>query len=213
MAGFFPGPSQNIPLPVPVVDGGTGVTTSTGSGSVVLNTSPALVTPALGTPASGVLIHATGLPLTTGVTGTLPVGNGGTGNTTGQATLGYASTTLASNISLTASTFTNVVSLTIPSTGVYELKAVMTAQATAAAVVEVYIGPTSVNKTNAYIQEYAYVPSSTDPGSVALITVPLSLTAGTVIYLGCYTGNSGVSVNAQPDGVVNSTMLSAVRIQ
>ncbi len=43
-----------------VANGGTGVTTSTGTGSVVLSTSPTLVTPALGTPSSGVVTNLTG---------------------------------------------------------------------------------------------------------------------------------------------------------
>lgn len=50
-----------------VAGGGTGVTTSTGTGSVVLSTSPSLTTPALGTPSSGTLSNCT-------VDGTVSVG-------------------------------------------------------------------------------------------------------------------------------------------
>lgn len=45
------------------------VTNETGSGSLVFATSPTLVTPALGTPSSGTLTNATGLPISTGVSG------------------------------------------------------------------------------------------------------------------------------------------------
>lgn len=65
---------------------GTGVQTALGvnvgsSGSVLINGG------VLGTPSSGTATNLTGLPLTTGVTGMLPIANGGTGNTTGTATI------------------------------------------------------------------------------------------------------------------------------
>ena len=55
------------------------VTDETGSGSLVFATSPTLVTPNLDTPSAVNLANATNLPLATGVSGTLAVGNGGTG--------------------------------------------------------------------------------------------------------------------------------------
>ena len=71
-----------------VANGGTGVTTSTGSGSTVLSTSPTLVTPILGTPTSGNLANCTFPTLNQNTTGTaaglsttLAVASGGTGLT------------------------------------------------------------------------------------------------------------------------------------
>lgn len=63
-------------------------TTSTGSGAPVRANSPTLVTPNLGTPSTLVGTNITGLPLTTGVTGILPVANGGTGRNTGATAYG-----------------------------------------------------------------------------------------------------------------------------
>jgi hypothetical protein len=74
-------PSLVLGAALPVASGGTGITAFgtgvatalgqnvTGSGGIALATSPTFVTPVLGTPTSGTLTNATGLPIATGVSG------------------------------------------------------------------------------------------------------------------------------------------------
>jgi len=83
--------ATNVTGTLPVANGGTGSTTATGTGSVVLATSPTLVTPALGTPVSGNFSTGTFTWPTfnqntsgtaAGLSATLAVTSGGTGVTT-----------------------------------------------------------------------------------------------------------------------------------
>lgn len=97
---------------LPVANGGTGVTTSTGSGSVVLSNSPALVTPALGTPSSGTLTNCTFPTLNQNTTGSAgSVANAltaGTGVTYSSGTTYNGSAAITISIGQAVATSSNV---------------------------------------------------------------------------------------------------------
>ena len=82
---------------IAVAQGGTGVTSSTGSTNVVLSNSPTLVTPALGTPASGVLTNCTGTA--SGLTAGSVTTNA---NLTGDVTSSGNATSIASDVIVNA---------------------------------------------------------------------------------------------------------------
>ena len=110
-----------------VANGGTGVTTSTGSGSNVLNTSPSFTTPVLGTPASGTLTNCTGYtfanlatkPTTLtgyGITDAVPAGAGGAIiENTQSITSNYTLTAGRNGVSAGVITISSGVTVTVPS--------------------------------------------------------------------------------------------------
>jgi hypothetical protein len=136
------------------------LTDETGTGVVVFSTSPTLVTPILGTPTSATLTNATGLPLTTGVTGQLPVANGGTGTATPSIVAG-------TNVTVTGTWPNQTIASSGGSGGGVAYTAVKTANYTAANNDGVLTDTTSGAFT-------VTLPSSPSVGNIVLVIDSLS---------------------------------------
>ena len=126
------------------------ISDETGSGALVFATSPTLVTPLLGTPTSGTLTNATGLPISTGVSGL------GTGIATFLATPSSANLAAA----ITDETGTGVLvlatspALVTPNIGVASATSVTTAAGTATVAPLVFTSGTNMTTASAGSTEY-----------------------------------------------------------
>jgi hypothetical protein len=150
-------------------------------------TSPTLTTPVLGTPSSGTLTSCTGLPLTTGVTGTLAVTNGGTGVTT--------STGSGNNVLSTSPTITTPVisSLSSASATALTLQSAGTTAVTIDTSQNVLVGTTSALSQAGkatFVSSGNALVTQVGNGQTAFQSTN---TSGTAIYYAAIFGNNGNS--------------------
>jgi len=163
--------------------------TNTGSGSNVLATSPTLVTPLLGTPTSGVMTNVTGLPLTTGVTGTLGAANGGTGVANNAA----MTVTGSGNFAYTR-TLTSTTNVTFPTTGT-----LATLAGTETFTNKTLTSPAITNQLATTIRETITVSATASTGTINFDASTQAVLYYTTNATGNFTlnfrGTSGISLN------------------
>jgi hypothetical protein len=188
-----------------VTNGGTGTTTSTGSGNVVLSTSPTLVTPILGTPQSGnfstgTFTWPTFNQNTTGtagnVSGTVAIANGGTGATTQQAAINALAGATTSGYYLRGNG-TNVVMAAISAGDVPTLNQNTTGTAAGlSATLAIASGGTGATSAAAALTSLGAYPATNPNGYTSNTGTVTSVAAGSYLTGGTITTSGTLAVDA-----------------
>jgi hypothetical protein len=194
--GFMYSPS--VSLPVSVLNGGTGVTTSTGSGSAVLSVSPSLTTPSIGAATFTQINSSTGGQPTVSSNGNAAIGSV---NSKGMVLVGKGS---ASDITLQNNAGTTVANIPTGTTNLNVVGAIT------ASSVSFSGGSPTVSSCGTSPS----IDSAATNGSGRVTVGTVSATSCTITFLNAFTVSNHCNVTSQGviTGLAYSYTLSAITV-